>query len=347
MKRRVLACVLIAVIAVMSFPLSASAVREDPETIPFGETGYADLTGDWYRQAAEKYGYPEIFLRGEDRFEPGRMITRMEFCRMLHKALGISIQYFAAPDIADYFDDVDPAAPGANALIDLVTAGIIQDEGSFYPDEQLRRDEMIHCIINAFKYVTDGDYALIMMMPQPFDDSDEVLPAYTNDIVEAVLLQLVNGRGNNLLHPGQGATRAEAVTLTDRLMTRAQPYLTEVTVIPAAIRTADGGLKMVLTITNHTENTVTVEHTSGQKYDFQLLDAAGEILYTWSADKLFIQALTTTEIAPGESLEFSDTLDRAAYQPIRNQAQSLLARITGSSADFHISLIGYEANITD
>ncbi len=34
-------------------------------------------------------------------FNPNSKITRIEFVRLLHKALGITINYFAAPDIKD------------------------------------------------------------------------------------------------------------------------------------------------------------------------------------------------------------------------------------------------------
>ncbi len=40
------------------------------------------------------------------KFGPGESVTRIEFVRLLHRALGISIEYFAAPDITGSFDDM-------------------------------------------------------------------------------------------------------------------------------------------------------------------------------------------------------------------------------------------------
>jgi hypothetical protein len=346
MKKLALSCAVLFFLAVMIMPAAALALADSPDEALTGGSVYSDISGDWYRQAAEAYGYPEIFLSGEDRFEPSQLITRMEFMRMLHKALGIKINYFAAPDIADYFDDVKNNDIGANELIDLFTAGIITEKGSFSPDSPLERDQMIHYLIKAFDYVTGGDYAIIMMMPEPFADNDEILPQYANDVVKAVLLGLIKGRGGNMLYPGQGATRAEAVTAVHRLMTIAKPYMSNVSFEASAVRTQDGGLKMSLTIFNGGDSPVTIEHSSGQMFDFQLLDQNGEILYTWSADKLFITAITTTEIGPGESAEFSDVLDGAAYQPLSNRAVLMKVTITGTSEDFIINYNGYEAAIT-
>jgi hypothetical protein len=271
----------------------------------------------------------------------------MEFARLLHKALGITINYLVAPNIADYFDDVKNDDTGANELIDLYTAGIITKTGSFHPDSSLAREEMIHYLIKAFDYITGGDYAVILMMPELFTDNADISPEYANDVVTAVLLGLIRGRGGNMLYPGQGASCAEAVTAVDRLIMLSKPYMSKVSVTASALRTKDGGLCMSVTILNGVSDPVTIEHSSGQRFDFQLLDQNGEVLYTWSADKLFIMALATTVIEPGETVEYTDVLDSAAYQPLKDSAVLMKATITGTSEDFIIHYDGYKAAISD
>ncbi len=61
-----------------------------------------------------------------------------------------------------------------------------------------------------------------------------------------------------------------------------------------------------LHVTNVSAEPVELEFTSGQRYDFQVTTEAGEILWTWSADKSFMQALGTETLAPGASLTFSE-----------------------------------------
>ena len=73
------------VILSMLLPLSAQAfaitseARE--EIVMTREPVYTDLSADWYRVPAEKYGYPEIFASG-NLFEPGKAITRNGFARI-------------------------------------------------------------------------------------------------------------------------------------------------------------------------------------------------------------------------------------------------------------------------
>ena len=54
---------------------------------------------------------------------------------------------------------------GAGALIDLVTAGIVDKGGAFGPDKQLDRELMIHWIMNALDYKTGGSYPIPMVKP--------------------------------------------------------------------------------------------------------------------------------------------------------------------------------------
>ena len=65
-------------------------------------------------------------------------------------------------------------------------------------------------------------------------------------------------------------------------------------------------VRLVLHVTNPTNQPVTLEFTSGQRYDFAIRTAAGADVWTWSADKLFIQALGSETIAPGATLNYTE-----------------------------------------
>lgn len=337
MKKKI--CVSLIVISLLLAALPFAALAKSD-----ADSAYSDISGAWYTDAAAKYGYSEIFNDGSLTFKPNTKITRIEFVRLLHKALGITINYFAAPDVRDSFDDMKNTDVGANELIDLVTTGIVQKGGSFNPDKPLDRETMIHWTINALDHKTGGDYAMIMIMPAPFDDDKDISEAYKNDIVKSVILKLINGRGNNMLFPKDGASRAEAVTVVSRLLPLIDSLSAGVEVTASAWLVKGGALTMSLNIQNNTDKTVTLNHTSGQKYDFKLFDAAGNNVYTWSADKMFIAALTTTELKPGEKFEFSDTIDSTAYPSI-STAATMTAFIVGTSDDFTIDENGYTATI--
>lgn len=341
--KKLVTCILI--LAIMSL-MTATAFADtgNAAVITKADTGaYNDLMADWYKTSAVKYGFPEIFA-AEGHFYPNRAITRMEFARMLHRSLDISINYFAATDIAEYYNDVKSSDAGANELYDLVTAGIIDDKGSFGPGRELSREAMVHYIINALKYVTDGQYALIRMMPAPFDDDASIRDEYRSNINEAVLLKLINGRGGNMLYPKESATRAEAVVITDRLVELKHRLVPEVKITPSAVK-AEDTLQMQLTIKNTGDKDVTINHNSGQKFDFVVLDNNDEIIYTWSADKSFLMALTTTVIKPGGEAEFTAKIDGEVYKGIKDKAAFIKAYIVGSSDDFYYSSEGYIAAV--
>ncbi len=324
---------ILATLLLMATPLTAFAQSDTG-------SGYSDISGKWYADAAAKYGYAEVLSGEHGKFEGNQDITRLEFVRLLHRALGININYFMAPDVKDYFDDMENTTTGAGELIDMVTAGIVDREGRFDPNQPLIREEMIHWIMNALQYQTNGSYAIPMVKPVPFQDDGEISDTYRGKMYAAAVLKLVSGRGNHMLVPKDGATRAEAVTIISNLMTLLETEQASVCATASAKLSGDGYLAMSLTIRNDTDKAVTIHHTSGQHYDFKLFDAAGNNLYTWSADKMFTALISKTEIGPGEAVVFSDTLGSAACGAMQ-QAVSMKAYIVGTSEDFMIDTNGY------
>lgn len=336
MKKKLLISLMMISMLLTALPLTAFAKSETGSV-------YSDISGTWFTDAVTKYGYTEIFSDGSTNFNPNKKISRIEFVRLLHKALGISVNYLVAPDVSDDFDDMKNTDVGANALIDLATTGIIERGGSFNPDKQLDRDLLIHWTINALKYKTDGNYAIPMVKPVPFKDDKDISDAFRGEIYSAVVLKLVYGRGNNMMYPRDGASRAEAVTVVSRLISLLDSYKLDVKITSSAV-VNKGVLTMSLTIQNNTDKTVTIDYTSGQKYDFKLFDAQGNNVYTWSADKMFIALMNSIELKPGENLVFSDTLDSAAYSAV-NTAVQMKAYLVGTSNDFTIDTNGYTAVI--
>jgi hypothetical protein len=342
MKKQLLIGIL--VLSLLSVPIPAAALdsQDDGNLLICTSSAYDDLPAEWYRLSVEAYGYPELFSDGSGHFYPDRTITRIEFARMLHKAIGININYFAPIDIGQFYDDVENGDAGASELYDLTTLDIIDRSGLFGPGEPLNREEMIHYIMRALHYLTSGDYAIIMIAPAPFDDDAEISADYKDDIVRAVVMQLVNGRGGNRLYPNEGATRAEAAVLVDRLVKISKDLQSDIRVSATASETA-GRLKLVLSIENNGSETATIEHSSGQQYDFKLFDVQGEILYCWSADKMFISMLSTTTINAGDRVTFTEELDSAVYGAIRDRITLIKGYIVGTSDKFIINPDGYIA----
>jgi hypothetical protein len=55
-----------------------------------------------------------------------------------------------------------------------------------------------------------------------------------------------------------------------------------------------------LTLRSSHPDPITLVFPSGQNFDLKIYNERGEIVYTWSADKLFIQVLRTERFGPGE-----------------------------------------------
>jgi hypothetical protein len=66
--------------------------------------------------------------------------------------------------------------------------------------------------------------------------------------------------------------------------------------------TASGGTNVTarLTLRNSTPDPIVLQFPSGQSYDLKVRNEKGDIVYTWSANKLFPQIFRTESIGPGE-----------------------------------------------
>jgi hypothetical protein len=61
---------------------------------------------------------------------------------------------------------------------------------------------------------------------------------------------------------------------------------------------------LALHLTNSGTQPLVLEFNSTQRYDFQVQNASGETVWTWSADKMFGQMMGTETIGAGESREY-------------------------------------------
>lgn len=339
MKKSVFGIVL-AVVLLLSVPLSSVPAAAQGKNTPAAK--YSDVSSHWSKTAVEKLAGKNAIPFDEDLFCPNKSIKRGEFAVMLHNALGIQIEYFIKPDIKNYYDDIDENAAYASAVIDLVTVGVFEGKGKFQPEASLSREEMVHYIIQAYKYKLGDSYAMIKMGPAAFRDVDQIAPEYSGDVARAQHDGLIVGSGNNMFLPKKAASRAEAAVIISRLMDLLDTQSQKVTITPAAVVREDS-IEMKITIRNNTKDDVLISHSSGQKFDFELIDKNENVIYRWSADKSFIAAMTTTKIEAGKALEFCDTLSGDAYLAIKDKIVYLKAYITGTT-DF-ISSQGYEITV--
>ena len=70
------------------------------------------------------------------------------------------------------------------------------------------------------------------------------------------------------------------------------------------VRVETETVRMTLRLTNALEEAVELEFASAQRYEFQVREPGGAVLWTWSADRSFAQVETEVTVQPGATLEF-------------------------------------------
>jgi hypothetical protein len=210
MKRTVSALILTGAIVLSSTFTFAQSTKNAAEI-------YTDISGHWSKAAIQVLFEKNALPFEGNRFFPAKAITKGEFVSVLHDALGIQIEYLVAPDIKDYFNDVSSDAKYAEDLIDLVTANIIEKGGSFNPDAAITREQMIHYVMEAYKYEMGDRYALINIKPPFFKDDSDVTPGFGGDVGRAAHYKIISGSKGMFL-PKANATRGEATVVISKLV---------------------------------------------------------------------------------------------------------------------------------
>lgn len=68
----------------------------------------------------------------------------------------------------------------------------------------------------------------------------------------------------------------------------------------------EGVLASHFDVTNTSDMSMTVTFPSGQRFDYQIKDEAGTILFTWSYNKSFIEMLSDETLEAGSTWAFDD-----------------------------------------
>ncbi|HZG43818.1 MAG TPA: BsuPI-related putative proteinase inhibitor [Longimicrobium sp.] len=100
----------------------------------------------------------------------------------------------------------------------------------------------------------------------------------------------------------------------------ASPLIASLSVQPGA-----DSVRLTLQVTNAGTTPVTLSFSSGQSYDFAVR-GGGTTLWTWSADRTFIQALRSETLAAGETRTWSES-----WTPPRGTSGPLTAVATLTS----------------
>ena len=117
-----------------------------------------------------------------------------------------------------------------------------------------------------------------------------------------------------LVYTRSGSTAAESAQVGFTVALDAPSYKTG-DVVDILVR---------LTLRNTHTEPITLTFMSGQRYDMRIWNDRGEVVYVWSADKLFPQAVTVEQVGSGERT-FAFTANVPNLRPGRYVAEAWLA----------------------
>ena len=155
-------------------------------------------------------GYPD------GTFRPEREVTREEAAALMVNALGIGTTNGASS--SPYYD-VEPVRWSAPHILKATEEGFVTGypDGSFRPGQEMTRAEfaaLVVTIMRGYGMLTQADKSAIAFPDVPSDEW------YAEYVYEAAAHGLVNGYPDGSFNPDGAVTRAEAVTLANRMLGR-------------------------------------------------------------------------------------------------------------------------------
>ena len=194
-------------------------VRENAEVTFY----YVSVSGDQVEENLEIH-IPYITGYGDGSFRPQNDVQRSEIAVMLYRLLVQSQRGTGTVGTAWRFTDVHSNTWYSTAVSTLAAKGIVNgyQDGSFRPDRAVSRAEFI---VMALRYAGITPYT----KNRNFGDVSQ--SHWAADYIQtAAQLGLISGYPDGTFRPEQYLTRAEAVTILNKISERAACMLTDKTV---------------------------------------------------------------------------------------------------------------------
>jgi hypothetical protein len=112
-------------------------------------------------------------------------------------------------------------------------------------------------------------------------------------LVQHVVDNIAGARKYTLIYSRTGVTEVTTSEIRFSLSLDSATY-------PADAKTATPEMMARLTMRNTTPDPIVLQFPSAQSYDLKIRNEKGDVVYVWSADKIFAQVLRTETFNPGE-----------------------------------------------
>lgn len=91
------------------------------------------------------------------------------------------------------------------------------------------------------------------------------------------------------------------------------------------VKKKSGRLLMEFRVSNGSDTPYTVEHQTGQVYEFLVLDKKGRVLWRWSEGVAFTQALTSSTIDSQGEVVYKAEIERKDFKKFKDDAVVVMA----------------------
>ena len=227
MKRKLLSIVLALCLTLTLLP-----------TMSVAAGSYADTNGHWAETSIERWSSYGILQGSEGKFAPDGTLTRAQMATILSRLLNLP----AAESVG--FTDVPAGEWYADAINRCAAAGILQGtDGKANPNAPITREQAMVMLCRAL-----GIEALSGADLSGYPDGAQVSPYAQGYVAALVRTGIVKGDVNGKLNPAGVITRAEIVTIVDRMVT------VYANADGAAVSAANGGTVLVVAKNVKVEN---------------------------------------------------------------------------------------------
>lgn len=185
----------------------ASVVAITATTVP--AMAYAsDYDKHWAKETITKWSGKGVLKGYEDgTFKPSEKVTRGELAAILVRVFGL-----LDTTSATKYTDVEDAKWYAKDIAKVSSAGIMNDyeDGTFKPEQEATREEAAYAIAKAYKVVAKDTNLT-------FKDQADISDWAEGEIASLVAGGYLNGNPDGTFKPQASLTRAEAVTMVDKI----------------------------------------------------------------------------------------------------------------------------------
>lgn len=170
---------------------------------------FTDTSMHWANTTIEKMKTSRIINGYEDdTFRPDENMTRAEFITVINRMLGLH------EESSKYIPDINRSKWYYSEIRKAVKVGIIQGDanGATHPEDNITREEAIVILSRAFKLKKASS------VPKGYEDLDSISSWAQKEVYSAIKEGYINGYEDNTIKPQNFITRAEALTMMNRII---------------------------------------------------------------------------------------------------------------------------------